>query len=183
MADYIPITEAQSNPEAPVDSSLIKRLRDNPVAIAGGTTGAPRVRGSARSLNLIGTATVSSTVTEVTITDLPFHFGIVIEGVGITFSGSEGFTVLISGDNGSTFSSSVFNFATSAGTGQRNGGQIIAWPLGVAGLGGFNSAGSVSTSGRAHSLPNGINAVRWRLFSTNLSAGTFNVYADIREYE
>ena len=43
MEDYTPITEAQSDPEAAVDSSLIKRLRDNPIAIAKGAAGAPRV--------------------------------------------------------------------------------------------------------------------------------------------
>jgi hypothetical protein len=47
VADYITITEAQSDPEAAVDSSLIKRLRDNPVAIAEGAAGAPRLYGKA----------------------------------------------------------------------------------------------------------------------------------------
>ena len=44
MEDYIPITEAQSDPEGAVDSSLIKRLRDNPIAIAKGAAGAPKIQ-------------------------------------------------------------------------------------------------------------------------------------------
>ena len=44
---YIGITEAQSNPFAPLTSELVKQLRDNPIAIAEGATGAPRLRGPA----------------------------------------------------------------------------------------------------------------------------------------
>ena len=43
MSDYIGITEAQSNPFAPFTSELVKQLRDNPIAIAEGAEGAPRV--------------------------------------------------------------------------------------------------------------------------------------------
>ena len=39
---YIAITEEQSNPFAPITSELLKQLRDNPLAIAGGLEGAPR---------------------------------------------------------------------------------------------------------------------------------------------
>jgi len=52
VADYITITEAQSDPEAAVDSSLIKRLRDNPIAIAEGAAGAPRLLGMAAKTEL-----------------------------------------------------------------------------------------------------------------------------------
>ena len=47
MSDYIGITEAQSNPFAPLTSELVKQLRDNPIAIAEGAEGAPRLRGLA----------------------------------------------------------------------------------------------------------------------------------------
>ena len=43
MSDYIGITEAQSNPFAPFTSELVKQLRDNPIAIAEGAEGAPRL--------------------------------------------------------------------------------------------------------------------------------------------
>ena len=43
MTNFIGITEAQSNPFAPLTSELVKQLRDNPLAIARGATGAPRV--------------------------------------------------------------------------------------------------------------------------------------------
>ena len=44
---YIGITEAQSNPFAPLTSELVKQLRDNPIAIAEGASGAPRLYGLA----------------------------------------------------------------------------------------------------------------------------------------
>ena len=43
MSVYIEITEAQSNPFAPLTSELVKQLRDNPIAIAEGSPGAPRL--------------------------------------------------------------------------------------------------------------------------------------------
>ena len=43
MADYIGITEAQSNPFAPLTAELVKQLRDNPIAITEGAPDAPRL--------------------------------------------------------------------------------------------------------------------------------------------
>ena len=43
MPSYIGITEVQSNPFAPLTSELVKQLRDNPIAIAEGAAGAPRL--------------------------------------------------------------------------------------------------------------------------------------------
>ena len=43
MVDYIPIDDSEVEPEAPLSSSLGVRWRDNPVAIAQGAPGAPRV--------------------------------------------------------------------------------------------------------------------------------------------
>ena len=44
MADWTTITETATDPDAPVTSTLIKALRDNPSAIAEGASGAPRIR-------------------------------------------------------------------------------------------------------------------------------------------
>ena len=43
MTDYIGITEAQTNPFAPLTSELVKQLRDNPLAITEGDDTAPRI--------------------------------------------------------------------------------------------------------------------------------------------
>ena len=51
MADYTTITDAQVDPEAPITSELMSALRDNPIAIAEGAAGAPRVEPIAFSAN------------------------------------------------------------------------------------------------------------------------------------
>lgn len=43
MADYIAISDTQLDPDAPVTSQLMYQLRDNPIAIAEGDDGAPRI--------------------------------------------------------------------------------------------------------------------------------------------
>lgn len=50
MADYVTITDAQVDPEAPITSELMSALRDNPIAIAEGAPGAPRVNICERTL-------------------------------------------------------------------------------------------------------------------------------------
>lgn len=47
MADYRTITDAEVDPDAPLTSSLGYAWRDNPIAIAEGATGAPRITQSA----------------------------------------------------------------------------------------------------------------------------------------
>lgn len=47
MADWKTIPDTDVDPDAPVTSELMYALRDNPVAIAEGSVGAPRVMGVA----------------------------------------------------------------------------------------------------------------------------------------
>lgn len=47
MTSYITITDAETDPSAPLTSELAKKWRDNPIAITEGATGAPRIVGSA----------------------------------------------------------------------------------------------------------------------------------------
>jgi hypothetical protein len=55
MADYTTITDAQVDPEAPITSELMSALRDNPIAIAEGAVGAPRIRTTALQGPVAGT--------------------------------------------------------------------------------------------------------------------------------
>lgn len=50
MADYIPVVDSSVDPDAPLTSDLMYRLRDNPLAIAEGAAGAPKVRSEAMAL-------------------------------------------------------------------------------------------------------------------------------------
>lgn len=47
MADYNAILNAEIEPEKPVTTSLMNRLRDNPIAISEGAAGAPRIQTAA----------------------------------------------------------------------------------------------------------------------------------------
>lgn len=47
MTSYITITDAETDPEAPLTSELAKKWRDNPLAIAEGDATAPRIFGEA----------------------------------------------------------------------------------------------------------------------------------------
>lgn len=49
MADYTTITDSAVSPDAPITSQLGFAFRDNPIAIAEGATGAPRVLDGALS--------------------------------------------------------------------------------------------------------------------------------------
>lgn len=47
MADYLVILDSETNPNAPLRSSLFKRMVANPIAIAEGALGAPKVKDAA----------------------------------------------------------------------------------------------------------------------------------------
>lgn len=47
MADYLPINPTEIEPEAPLTSSLAARWSNNPIAIAEGASGAPRIQTNA----------------------------------------------------------------------------------------------------------------------------------------
>ena len=47
MAEYLPITDPEIAPEAPGASILFHKIRDNPIAISEGATGAPRIQSQA----------------------------------------------------------------------------------------------------------------------------------------
>lgn len=47
MADWFPITDASISPDAPLTSELAFAWRDNPIAIAEGAAGAPRIADAA----------------------------------------------------------------------------------------------------------------------------------------
>lgn len=53
MTSYTAITEAETNPEAPLTSVLAKRFRDNPIAISEGATSSPITRAGWHPYNRI----------------------------------------------------------------------------------------------------------------------------------
>lgn len=99
MTDYTSIANSQIDPKAPVTSELMTALRDNPIAIAEGAAGAPKVAESWQALE-----TTSSDGLIVTDVDNGEGARIHVDGSGNAGSGQTiNFTVSISSDNGSSF--------------------------------------------------------------------------------
>lgn len=68
MTTYTPISNSSVDAGSPIDESLVTALRDNPIAISEGSTGAPRVQAAAFAsdaspITLIQTITLSSNST------------------------------------------------------------------------------------------------------------------------
>lgn len=61
MADYLVILDSETNPNAPLRSSLFKRMVANPVAIAEGAPGAPRIAANALAGLFLGAFTSTGT--------------------------------------------------------------------------------------------------------------------------
>lgn len=62
MATYTTITDAEIEPEKPVTTSLMNRLRDNPLAIAEGASGAPRIQQGAIDSGAVGQSQLKTAV-------------------------------------------------------------------------------------------------------------------------
>jgi len=61
MPDYNAILDTQVDPDAPLTSQLGYQFRDNPIAIAEGAAGAPRVTARSRAFEFIGAIDGSGT--------------------------------------------------------------------------------------------------------------------------
>ena len=103
MTDYTSIADSQIDPKAPVTSELLTAYRDNPIAIAEGAAGAPKIAESWQALET--TSTSGLIVTDV---DNGEGVRVLTSGLGTAFSGDTiSFRVSISSDNGATFVSEV----------------------------------------------------------------------------
>ena len=111
MADYIGITEAQSNPFAPLTSELVKQLRDNPLAIAEGAEGAPLISGALTKIidqQEIG-AFIFARGPSTTA------YGQVVAGSSLTYAGALTSVSADSGTDGAGGAGSINSFSFSAG--------------------------------------------------------------------
>jgi len=94
MTAYVTITDAQTDPGAPGTSELWKQWRDNPIAIAEGSTGAPRIAVAAQGGTIVGGVFTS--------TDLAIYGGAVLHGGFRMTSGGNQLVLQVS-DDGTTF--------------------------------------------------------------------------------
>lgn len=99
MTTYSTITDGQVDQDSPITQPLITALRDNPLAIAEGAAGAPKIADSWQALE-----TTSSSGLIVTNVDNGEGVRINVSGTGDAGSGQTiSFKVSISSNNGSSF--------------------------------------------------------------------------------
>ena len=60
MPEYQEILDSEVEPEAPLTSSLGVRFRDNPIALANGASGAPRIQTDALNNSAVTTAKINN---------------------------------------------------------------------------------------------------------------------------
>lgn len=155
MATYNTISNTQVDPESPVTSELMTALRDNPIAIAEGASGAPRIAWNMQA----GTVGTSS----LTFTGLDEFAGFVAFLNGTNTSGSaQNLNVALSDDGGSTFATALTLQNIPASTDLHgvftvdfsSGNVVRAYSLGT----------NVVSSGTTITLPAGtVDAVRFTL--------------------
>lgn len=131
MTTYSTIADGQVDQDSPITQPLMTALRDNPIAIAEGAAGAPKIADSWRALE-----TTSST--GLIVPDVEFGEGVRIElaGSGSVNSNTISFKAEISSDSGSTFvSETTVKFLTvpaqSSGTLVVNGTFLFDRPTGA----------------------------------------------------
>jgi len=114
MPNYITITEGETDPGAPGTSSLWKRWRDNPLAIAEGASGAPKVSPLAFSgTRMLPMASIITSLGAVRVLEFMLRFDM--------SGGSNTFEARFSTNNGSSWGSYQVLYSSAAETWQRLG--------------------------------------------------------------
>ena len=88
MTDYTTITDTQVDPEAPITSELMTALRDNPIAITEGSSGAPKVQTAGLQDSAVTTAKIANG--NVTAPKIPIstttNSGTLVDGDAVTIA-------------------------------------------------------------------------------------------------
>jgi len=104
MTSYITITDAETDPSAPLTAELAKKWRDNPIAIAEGSTSAPRLQKGALGGLFLGDFT-STTTTWGGLTGLDAfeELRLDITALSINSTADTGLQIRFTADNGTTW--------------------------------------------------------------------------------
>ena len=105
MTTYTAVTDTETGHLKPVTTSLLRRLRDNPIAVAEGATGAPRIMPAALDLYL-GSFDISG-ATYVGLSGLDGLDGIMVAMHIVTGGATTGTRFRLSSDGGSTWGGNI----------------------------------------------------------------------------
>jgi hypothetical protein len=169
MASYITITDAETDPEAPLTSELAKKWRDNPLAIAEGAIGAPKIVPKAMGLFL---GTFNFSATPAGLTGLDGEDGLLIwHGINNTSTGSTlTLEVRFSNNNGSTWGSYQSIGLVVPIEGSRNGFAILGLKTGR--FRSTRNGGNGDLVQATLTVPSGCNAFQIRSSGGTASGGT-----------
>lgn len=134
MADWTDITDEQVNPDAPVTSDLAYAFRDNPVAIAEGSSGAPKVQSEALNMKSgSGARTTEGTLFTLNNLERVSHIMATAHVVGGGASGSCAVSYRTSTNGGSTWSGYTLFVNAFGGTDAifRSKSEVISIPTSV----------------------------------------------------
>jgi hypothetical protein len=184
MADWTTLPNTAVGVGGLPSGTTVTALRDNPIAIAEGAAGAPKVRGSANSVNLIATGTMTSAVQSFSIIDIPSHIDFIFEtDPGFTVAGSTtGFIVDVSVDNGANWVQ-VLNEDASVGSNTRVNAICKCFNDGFF-INAVRFPDGAQTSFTPGSFASGINAIRFRVGGgSTISSAIVKFYGIAKEYE
>lgn len=105
MTSYTIITDEETDPGAPVTSELLKKERDNPIAMAEGASGAPRVQGKA--LGGVSMGATSAAINAYRQYNNCDGMATVVGYICGSFNNSYALRIALSNNNGETFGSSI----------------------------------------------------------------------------
>lgn len=105
MTTYTAVTDTETGHLKPLTTSLLRRLRDNPIAVAEGATGAPRIMPAALDLYL-GSFDISG-ATYVGLSGLDGLDGILVAMQIVTGGATTNTRFRLSDDGGATWGSNI----------------------------------------------------------------------------
>lgn len=170
---YIPITNAQVDPDSPVTAELMTALRDNPEAIANGDAGAPpvvvyAVKGES------ATFSISTSVTDRQTLVFPkpikhIMANLRFDAPSASGSGTVSFFIAFSSDGGASFGAeTTLGSASLSSTASASASTILSIDLSNSNaIWSWNSLSSGSLSGGGLTtmggIPSNCNAIRFRV--------------------
>lgn len=123
MTTYTAIPNGDVDQDSPVTQTLVTLLRDNPIAITEGASGAPRVKPVALESGLLGRTTADNDAIDVTgVKNIRINWAIAYNAT----TGSSTLSVAFSDDGGSTWGSAqnLFNVSPVSSLGASGSAEL-----------------------------------------------------------
>jgi hypothetical protein len=170
MTTYTEILNGEIDQDSPVTQPLMTALRDNPLAIAEGTSGAPKVQGKAFENVYIGA--VNGTGTTESAVVLPDGVKLIkLEVSGTVAASSIIFQVAYSTDGGTTYGSWQTALTPSVASNYM-GNLMLNTVTGASAFVGIVTAGSI---GGGPSVTASANAIKFRMSTSGGGTHTYRV--------